>query len=158
VGLGDGQALAVDAPRDLRDLWAAAGRRRLTVAFAADTHLHADFLSGARQLAAGDGAHILASTAGCRAFGHRTWRTGTRWTRAGMTLRAWATSGHTAEHRAYLLLDGLAGTDYSAAMGIRPATVVPAPGAERTFSEPPSADRRSAMFWMPEPMAVVEES
>ena len=76
----------MDAPRDLRDLRdlrAAAGWRRLTVAFAADTHLHADFLSGARQLAADDGAYILASTAGCRAFGHRAWRTGTRWTRAG---------------------------------------------------------------------------
>jgi glyoxylase-like metal-dependent hydrolase (beta-lactamase superfamily II) len=73
----------------------------------------------------------------------------------GMTLRAWATSGHTAEHRAYLLLDGLAGTGYSAAMGIRPVTVVPLPGAERTLSEPPSADRRSVMFWVPDPVAVV---
>ena len=50
VDLGDGRALAVDAPRDLRAVRAAAGRHGLTVAFAADTHLHADFLSGARQL------------------------------------------------------------------------------------------------------------
>ena len=33
--------------RDLRAVHAAASKRGLTVAFAADTHLHADFLSGA---------------------------------------------------------------------------------------------------------------
>ena len=64
VDLGDGRALAVDVPRDLRAVRAAAARHGLTVAFAADTHLHADFLSGARQLAAEDGAQILASAAG----------------------------------------------------------------------------------------------
>ena len=46
VHLGDGRALAVDVPRDLRAVRAAAGRRGLKIAFAADTHLHADFLSG----------------------------------------------------------------------------------------------------------------
>ena len=45
--LGDGRALAVDASRDLRTLRRTAARLGLTVAFAADTHLHADFLSGA---------------------------------------------------------------------------------------------------------------
>jgi rhodanese-related sulfurtransferase len=64
VDLGQGRALAVDVPRDVRAARAAAGRRGLRIAFAADTHLHADFLSGARQLAAGDGAQILASAAG----------------------------------------------------------------------------------------------
>src|SRR6516164_8591602 len=71
MDLGDGRALAVDVPRDLRAVRAAAGRHGLAVAFAADTHLHADFLSGAPQLAAEDGAQILASAAGRRAFGHR---------------------------------------------------------------------------------------
>jgi glyoxylase-like metal-dependent hydrolase (beta-lactamase superfamily II) len=52
VDLGDGRALAVDVPRDLRAVRAAARRHGLTVACAADTHLHADFLSGAVQLAA----------------------------------------------------------------------------------------------------------
>ena len=69
--LGDGRALAVDAPRDLRAVRAAARRHRLRIAFAADTHLHADFLSGARQLAADEGAQILAPAAGGRAFAHR---------------------------------------------------------------------------------------
>jgi len=104
--LGDGRALAVDAPRDLRAVRAAAARHGLRVAFAADTHLHADFLSGALQLAADDGAQILASASGGRAFGYRGLGDGDEVDLGGLTLRAWATPGHTAEHLAYLLLDG----------------------------------------------------
>ncbi|WP_208466886.1 MBL fold metallo-hydrolase [Actinoplanes flavus] len=103
---GDGRALAVDAPRDLRALRAAAGRRGLTVAWAADTHLHADFLSGAVQLAATDGAQILASAAGMRAFDHRGLADGDEVDLGGLTLRALATPGHTDEHLSFLLLDG----------------------------------------------------
>jgi hydroxyacylglutathione hydrolase len=106
VALGDGRALAVDVPRDLRAVRAAAARHGLTAAFAADTHLHADFLSGALQLAAEDGAQILASAAGGRAFGHWGLADGDEVELGGLTLRAWATPGHTAEHLAYLLLDG----------------------------------------------------
>ena len=106
VDLGDGRALAVDVPRDLRAVRAAAVRHELRVAFAADTHLHADFLSGALQLAADDGAQILASAAGRRAYGHRGLADGDEVDLGGLTLRAWATPGHTAEHLAYLLLDG----------------------------------------------------
>ncbi len=104
--LGDGRALAVDASRDLRALRAATGSRGLRVAFAADTHLHADFLSGARQLAADDGAQILASAAGRREYAHRGLGDGEEVDLGGLTLRAWATPGHTAEHLSYLLLDG----------------------------------------------------
>ena len=106
VDLGGGLALAVDVPRDLRAVRAAANRHGLRVAFAADTHLHADFLSGALQLAAEDGAQILASAAGRRVFGHRGLADGDEVDLGGLTLRAWATPGHTAEHLAYLLLDG----------------------------------------------------
>src|SRR5919199_2990906 len=104
--LGDGRALAVDPPRDLRALHAAADRRRLRVAYAADTHLHADFLTGARQLAADHGATILASVAGRRAFQHRGLRDGDEVDLGGLTLRALGTPGHTEEHLAYLLADG----------------------------------------------------
>ncbi|MBT1090626.1 rhodanese-like domain-containing protein [Streptomyces sp. Tu102] len=106
VDLGDGRALAVDATRDLRALRGEAGRRGLTVAFAADTHLHADFLSGALQLAADDGAAVLASAAGRRAFAHRALSDGDEVDLGGLTLRALATPGHTDEHLSFLLLDG----------------------------------------------------
>jgi hypothetical protein len=91
IDLGDGRALAVDVPRHLRAVRAADRRHRLTAAFAADTHLHADFLSGALQLAAEDGAQILASAAGCRAFAHRGLADGDEVDLGGLTLRAWAT-------------------------------------------------------------------
>ena len=104
--LGGGRALAVDASRDLRALRQAAARRGLRVAFAADTHLHADFLSGAVQLAADEGATVLAAAAGHRAFPHTALADGDEVDLGGLTLRALATPGHTDEHLSYLLLDG----------------------------------------------------
>jgi hydroxyacylglutathione hydrolase len=104
--LGDGRALAVDASRDLRALRAAAARRGLRVAFAADTHLHADFVSGAAQLAADEGATVLASAAGHRGFPHTALADADEVDLGGLTLRALATPGHTDEHLSYLLLDG----------------------------------------------------
>lgn len=106
VDLGDGRAMAVDPSRDLRALRAAAQQRGLKVAFAADTHLHADFLTGACQLAATDNATILASAAGGRAYGHRALRDGDEVDLGGLRVRALATPGHTDEHVAFLLLDG----------------------------------------------------
>ena len=106
VDLGDERALSVDAARDLRGLRAAAERRGLTVAYAADTHLHADFLSGAVQLAHDQDATVLASAAGHRAFPHLGLADGDEVDLGGLTLRALATPGHTDEHLSFLLLDG----------------------------------------------------
>ena len=106
VDLGDGRALAVDAARDLRSVRELAARRGLKIVYAADTHLHADFLSGAVQLAATDDVVVLASAAGDRAFPHRGLRDGDEVDLGGLVLRAWATPGHTDEHLAFLLFDG----------------------------------------------------
>ena len=106
VDLGDGHALAVDPSRDLRALDAAADARGLRVIAAADTHLHADFLSGATRLAARDGATVYGSAAGGRQVPHTGLGDGDEVDLGGLTLRAWATPGHTHEHVAYLLLDG----------------------------------------------------
>lgn len=106
VDLGDGRALVVDVSRDLRAVHAAAARRGLRVAFAADTHLHADFLSGAHQLAATQGTQVLASAAGHREFTHTGLRDGDEVDLGGLRLRAWSTPGHTHEHLSFLLLDG----------------------------------------------------
>ena len=106
VDLGDGRALAVDPTRDLRALRALAERRGLRIAFAADTHLHADFLTGAVELAASDGAQVLASAAGNREFRHTALGDGDEVDLGGLTLRTLSTPGHTQEHVAYELLDG----------------------------------------------------
>ncbi|WP_431918738.1 MBL fold metallo-hydrolase [Amycolatopsis tucumanensis] len=108
VDLGDGRALVVDVSLDLRAARRAAARRGLRLAFAADTHLHADFVSGARQLAATDGARVLASAAGHREFTHDGLRDGDETDLGGLRLRALFTPGHTHEHLSFLLLDGAA--------------------------------------------------
>jgi rhodanese-related sulfurtransferase/glyoxylase-like metal-dependent hydrolase (beta-lactamase superfamily II) len=105
VDLGDGRALVVDVSRDLRAVYEATAHRGLTVAFAADTHLHADFLSGAYQLAATNGAKVLASAAGHREFAHTGLHDGDEVDLGGLRLRALLTPGHTREHLAFLLLD-----------------------------------------------------
>jgi hydroxyacylglutathione hydrolase len=106
VDVGGGDALAVDPSRDLRAVDAAAARRGLRVTAAFDTHLHADFLSGATRLAARDGAAVYGSAAGGREFPHTGLRDGDEVDLGGLTMRVWATPGHTGEHVAYLLLDG----------------------------------------------------
>jgi hydroxyacylglutathione hydrolase len=105
LDLGDGAALVVDAPRDLRAVRAAATRGGLRIRFAAETHLHADFLSGAVQLAHDDGAEVLASAAGQRGFSHRGMVDGEEIDLGGLRLQAWATPGHTDEHVSFLLLE-----------------------------------------------------
>ena len=106
VDLGDGRGLVVDASRDLRSLRAAAERQRLQVAYAVDTHLHADFLTGAVQLATDDGAQVIASARGHREFPHLGVDDGDEVDLGGLRLRALFTPGHTDEHLSYLLLDG----------------------------------------------------
>jgi hydroxyacylglutathione hydrolase len=106
VDLGDGRAMVVDVSLDLREPSRVARRRGLTVTFAADTHLHADYLSGARQLAATEGARVLASAAGHREFAHSGLRDGDEVDLGGLRLRALGTPGHTHEHLSFLLLDG----------------------------------------------------
>ena len=105
VDLGDGRALAVDPSRDLRGVQAAAAARGLWVAYSAETHLHADFVSGSVQLAA-NGAQVLASAAGGHSFAHRGLADEDEVDLGGLTLKALTTPGHTAEHLSYLLLDG----------------------------------------------------
>lgn len=102
LDLDDGRALAIDPSLDLR----AAARRGLQIAYAAETHLHADVLSGARQLAADHDTRILASAAGKRELGYPGLADGDEADLGGLRLRALETPGHTPEHLSYLILDG----------------------------------------------------
>ncbi len=105
VELGDRRVLVVDPERDPGGYLAAVEARGLTIAYATETHLHADFVSGSRELAA-HGARVLAPAAGGIEFPHQGLQDGDEVGLGGLTLRALATPGHTPEHLAYLLLDG----------------------------------------------------
>jgi hydroxyacylglutathione hydrolase len=106
VDLGDGRGLAVDVSRDLRALRAAAAKGGLRVAYVAETHLHADFISGARQLSTTDGATVFASQSGAREFPCHGLADGDEVDLGGLRLSGVTTPGHTGEHMAYLLSDG----------------------------------------------------
>ncbi len=105
VDLGERRALVLDPWRDPRPYHRLAAERGLTIAYALETHLHADFVSGSRELAA-EGATILAARSAGLGFAYRGLDDGDELDLAGLRLRALATPGHTPEHLAYLLLDG----------------------------------------------------
>jgi hydroxyacylglutathione hydrolase len=106
VELGDGRALVVDPARDPTPYLELARRRRLRIAYAAETHLHADFLTGSRELAAADGAQILAPRASRLGVAHHGLEDGEEVDLGGLTLRTLATPGHAPEHVSFLFLDG----------------------------------------------------
>lgn len=105
IDIGDGRAVVIDPSRHPRPYLAAAERRRLQVAFAVETHLHADFVSGSRELAA-LGATVVAPAAGGLEFPARGLVHGERIHLGGLHLRGLATPGHTPEHLAYVLEEG----------------------------------------------------
>ncbi len=105
VELGDGRALVVDPARDPTGYLQLARWRRLRLAYAVETHLHADFLTGSRELAAADGARVLAPSASRLGFPHLGLEDGEEVDLGGLTLRVLATPGHAPEHVSYLLLD-----------------------------------------------------
>jgi hydroxyacylglutathione hydrolase len=106
VELGDGRALVVDPARDPTPYLHLARWRRLQLVYAAETHLHADFLTGSRELAATDGTQILAPRSSRLGFAHHGLEDGEEVDLDGLTLRVLATPGHAPEHVSYLLLDG----------------------------------------------------
>jgi glyoxylase-like metal-dependent hydrolase (beta-lactamase superfamily II)/rhodanese-related sulfurtransferase len=104
VDLGDGRALVVDPVRDPTPYLDLAHQRRLRITHAVETHLHADFVSGSRELAA-QGARILAARAAELRFPHQGLDDQEELDLGGLVLRAVATPGHTPEHLAWMLLD-----------------------------------------------------
>jgi hydroxyacylglutathione hydrolase len=105
VDLGDGRGLVLDPSRDPSPYLAGAEQRRLRLLWTVETHLHADFVSGSRELAA-KGATVVAPTAAGLQFPHRGLRDGEELDLGGLSLQALATPGHTPEHLAYVLADG----------------------------------------------------
>jgi len=102
-----GHAVVVDPERDPAPYEAIADRLGAEIAYTADTHLHADFITGSPELAA-SGAAALASEAGDLRWDHHGLGAGDGVVLGDWQLRALATPGHTPEHLAFLL-EGPAG-------------------------------------------------
>ena len=105
IELGDGRALVIDPARDPTPYLELARWRRLRIAYAVETHLHADFLTGSRELAAASGAQVLAPRKSRLGFDHRGLEDADEVDLGWLTLRVLATPGHAPEHVSYLLLD-----------------------------------------------------
>jgi hydroxyacylglutathione hydrolase len=108
-----GEALVVDPNRNIERYLQAAGDERLRIAHVTETHIHADFVSGARELAHRVGARLYLSDAGggdwkyeYAADSHATpLRDGSCFRIGAIELRVLHVAGHTPEHLAFLVTD-----------------------------------------------------
>lgn len=98
-----GEVAVIDPRRDVDDYLAWAETRGLRITAILETHVHADFVSGACELAAATGAPIFASRLGEVAFPHQPLDDGDEVQIGPLTLRSFWTPGHTPEHLAFLL-------------------------------------------------------
>jgi len=104
-------AAIIDPRRDIGVYLDWATDHGVRIAAILETHVHADFVSGAPELAAATGAPIYASRLGAQEFPHEPLDDGAEVAVGRLRLRALWTPGHTPEHLAYLLLDPAAGTE-----------------------------------------------
>ncbi|WP_329558379.1 MBL fold metallo-hydrolase [Streptomyces uncialis] len=101
---GDATAVAVDPPRDIDQVIAAAARRGVRITHVAETHLHNDYVTGGLELARLTGAHYLVPAAAAVSFARTPVTDGdTVQVDEGLALRALATPGHTPHHTSYIL-------------------------------------------------------
>lgn len=106
----NGEAVVVDPRRDIDaylDLAAANGMRIVAVT---ETHIHADYLSGTRELAAATGADMYVSGEGGEDWQYRfdanRLHDGEAISIGNISVQAVHTPGHTPEHLSFLITDG----------------------------------------------------
>ncbi len=123
-----GQALVIDPERDVDRYVQVAEGLGLRLTHAVETHLHADFVSGTRELAAQANLTIGASAEARLAFDHLPLREGDTLPLGDLTLGVLETPGHTPEHLSFTLAE--AGRPVPAAVFTGGALIVG--GAART--------------------------
>ncbi|MEX3610829.1 rhodanese-like domain-containing protein [Rothia sp. LK2588] len=105
-----GTAVVVDARRDIQVYLDLAAKNGMDIVAVTETHIHADYLSGTRELAQATGAKIYIS-----GEGGEDWQYGFEGERlihdstisiGNITLTAQHTPGHTPEHLSFLITDG----------------------------------------------------
>ncbi len=124
------EAIIIDPERDVDRYIDAAREEGLRITAVAETHIHADFLSGARELAERVGATVyvsdeggpdwrtqwLNSKSGGGSYPHRLLHDGDTFTLGAITFRVMHTPGHTPEHICFIVTDG--GVGASEPMGV----------------------------------------
>lgn len=105
VQVDDGEAVVVDPFRDPRPYLRIAASRGWRLRASLETHLHADFVSGSRELAEAAGAEIWVPAAPGAAAGVVEIAREEHTALGGLTLETVPTPGHTPEHVAYVVWD-----------------------------------------------------
>lgn len=100
-----GVALVVDPRRDVDIYLHEAATRDLRISHVLETHLHNDYVSGARDLAAMTGAIHVIGTGAALGYEHRPVRDREVVSVGRLELTALDTPGHTPEHVAYTVAD-----------------------------------------------------
>ncbi|KAM9863711.1 rhodanese-like domain-containing protein [Leucobacter sp. BZR 635] len=108
-----GEAIVVDPRRDLDVYLDIAEKNGMTIIGVTETHIHADYLSGTRELAARTGAKMYVSDEGGPDWTYGDgfddavrMRHGHQITLGNITVEAQHTPGHTPEHLSFLITDG----------------------------------------------------
>ncbi|MEX0685388.1 MAG: MBL fold metallo-hydrolase [Balneolales bacterium] len=113
-----GEAVIIDPMRDIDPYIQAAEDENLTIIAAADTHIHADYISGLREFAergtrvyaSGEGGSdwsyewLVNSTDG--KYHYEILNDGDFFRIGNIKIEAWHTPGHTSEHLSYKITDG----------------------------------------------------
>lgn len=107
-----GEALIIDPARDIEPYLATAAVENLYIAHVAETHIHADFVSGSRELAESTGARLYLSAEGGPDWQYAFSEPSTQRLHDGdvfhvgkVRLDVMHTPGHTPEHLIFLLTD-----------------------------------------------------
>lgn len=115
-----GEAIVIDPMRDIDQYEKLAEEEGLKIVAAADTHIHADFLSGLREFAA-QGVKVYASDEGDQDwkyewlinsdYDYQLLKDEDQFSIGNIHFQAWHTPGHTPEHLTYKVTDGAAADD-----------------------------------------------
>src|ERR671930_892389 len=101
----DGEAAVVDPQRDVEQYLQEAAAHGFQITYIMETHLHADFVSGHRELAARTGAAIVFGHRAGATFPHRAVHDGDEIRLGTVTLRVLETPGHTPESISVAVID-----------------------------------------------------
>ena len=101
------KGIVIDPLRDVDRYLNAASERGLTLTHVLDTHLHADFVSGCREIAHQAGALIGASAEAGVGFDHHPLTEDSIIDLGAFQVRVMTTPGHSPEHISFLIVDAV---------------------------------------------------